>query len=104
MCLRARPATESKQTQSPRAAWLFAAIKSSIRNAVYRRGVLADAIGSLEPRPMSVLLGLCDLNRAEAVEWAIDEEDLHRDVRLDVCLAQEREDLATCELLDRTRV
>ena len=33
------------------------------------------------------LLGLGDLDCAEAFEWAVDEEDLHRDVGLDVRLA-----------------
>ena len=51
------------------------------------------------PRVVS-LLGLVDLNGSEAFERAVDEEDLHRDIRLDVGLAQERDELATGELLD----
>jgi hypothetical protein len=47
------------------------------------------------------LLGLGDLDCAEALEWAVDEEDLHRDVRLDVGLAEERKDLAAGQLFDR---
>src|SRR5947209_10163758 len=52
----------------------------------------------------AALLGLGDLDRAEALEWAVDEEDLHRDVGLDMRLAEEREDLAARELLDRLLV
>jgi hypothetical protein len=36
---------------------------------------------------MVALLGLCDLDGAEALERGVDEEDLHRDVGLDVGLA-----------------
>ena len=45
-------------------------------------------------------MGFDDLDGPEAFEWAVDEEDLHRDIRLDVGLAEEREDLAAGELLD----
>ena len=41
------------------------------------------------------LLGFDQLKRAEAFERAVDEEDLHRDVRLDVGLAEEREDFTS---------
>ena len=50
------------------------------------------------------LLGFADLGRAEALQRGVDEEDLHRDVGLDVGLAEEREDLAAGELFDRLRV
>src|SRR6202171_1368726 len=50
------------------------------------------------------LVGFGDFDRAEAFEWSVDEEDLHRDVGLDVGLAEEREDLAAGELLDRLLV
>src|SRR5438270_5604597 len=46
------------------------------------------------------LLGLGDLDGAEALERAVDEEDLHRDIGLDVGLAEEGEDLATGQLFD----
>src|SRR5207248_7284081 len=51
------------------------------------------------PRVVS-LLGLVDLNGSEAFERAVDEEYLHRDVGLDVGLAEEREDLAAGEVFD----
>jgi hypothetical protein len=47
------------------------------------------------------LLGLGDHGGAEAVERAVDKEDLHRDIGLDVGLAEEREDLAAGRLFDR---
>src|SRR2546427_1508458 len=55
------------------------------------------------PRPLArlvALLGLGDLDGAEPFERAVDEEDLHRDVGLDVGLAEEREDLAAGQLFD----
>src|SRR5438128_7692830 len=52
----------------------------------------------------AALSGLYELQCAEAIEWAVDEEDLHRDVGLDVGLAEEREHLAAGELLDRLSV
>src|SRR5438874_12262224 len=48
----------------------------------------------------AALSGLDELQCAEAIEWAVDEEDLHRDVGLDVGLAEEGQDLAVGELLD----
>src|SRR2546427_2666187 len=59
------------------------------------------------PRPLArlvALLGLGDLDGAEPFERAVDEEDLHRDVGLDVGLAEEREDLAAGQLFDRLPV
>src|SRR5437868_6365090 len=50
---------------------------------------------------LAALLGLGDLDCAEAFEWAVDEEDLHCDVGLDVGLAEERKDLAAGQLFDR---
>src|SRR3954453_16645178 len=41
-----------------------------------------------------------DLERATVVEGPVDEEDLHRDVRVDVRLAQERDDVTAGELFD----
>src|SRR5438874_10589140 len=52
----------------------------------------------------AALSGLYELQCAEAFEWAVDEEDLHRDVGLDVGLAEEREDLTSGELFDRLLV
>src|SRR5438874_11991283 len=49
----------------------------------------------------AALSGLYELQCAEAIEWAVDEEDLHRDVGLDVGLAEERQDLAAGQLRDR---
>lgn len=46
------------------------------------------------------LVGVGDLDGAEPIQRAIDEENLHRDVGLDVCLAEEREDLAAGQLFD----
>src|SRR2546428_3736823 len=46
------------------------------------------------------LLGVRDLDGAEPFQRAIDEENLHRDVGLDVRLAEEREDLAAGQRFD----
>src|SRR5206468_557540 len=59
---------------------------------------------ALRPGRVCPLFGLGDLDGAEAFERAVDEEDLHRDVGLDVGLAEEREDLAAGELFDRLSV
>src|SRR3977135_853147 len=56
------------------------------------------------PACPSALVGLYELQCTEAIERAVDEEDLHRDVGLDVGLAEEREDLAAGEVLDRLLV
>src|ERR1019366_286553 len=50
------------------------------------------------------LRGLDYLDRAEALQRTVDKEDLHRDVGLDVGLAEEREHLAAGQMLDRLRV
>src|SRR5437660_3661316 len=53
---------------------------------------------------LAALLGVGDLDCAEAFEWAVDEEDLHRDVGIDMGLAEERKDLAAGQLFDRLPV
>ena len=50
-------------------------------------------VGELTPLAASVaLLGFDDLDGPEAFDRAVDEEDLHRDVGLDMGLAEKRED------------
>jgi uncharacterized protein YbcI len=49
----------------------------------------------------AVLLGFDDLDRAEALEGPVHEEDLDRDIGLDVGLGAEGDHLAAGELLDR---
>src|SRR6476620_1305426 len=64
---------------------------SSTRSGVVDSSDIAPpSIPRKEQRPLAllVLLGLRDLDGAEAFEWAVDEKDLHGDVGLDVGLAE----------------
>ncbi len=69
----------------------------------------AEGTAGVRPRAGSSprrerLLGFGDLDCAEAYEWAVDKGDLHRDVGLDMHLAEEREDLSAGQLFDRLLV
>jgi len=50
------------------------------------------------------VVGFDDFDGAEAFHRSVDEEDFDREVGLDVGLAEEREDFAAGELLDRVLV
>src|SRR5437763_6278738 len=77
------------------------------RSDTCRRSARDCLSSRARPRTWSrlvALLGLGDLDCAEAFEWAVDEEDLHCDVGLDVGLAEEGQDLAPGQLFDRLLV
>ena len=49
---------------------------------------LTERPSAAPPRRSRTAMPFCDLDGAEALEWPVDEEDLHRDVRLDVGLTE----------------
>lgn len=57
-----------------------------------------------QPAGRAGLVGLDDLDRAEALEGSVHEEDLDREVGLDVGLGEEGDHLAVGQLLDRQLV
>ena len=68
------------------------AVSAIQTRSVLIRSVPLMLLGMSPSRPRGLLFAFADFGFAEALEWSVDEEDLHRDVRLDVASADERDD------------